>query len=85
MFPLAKIRGYSGAAVNQARADNWQPLALVVKALRPVARLPKRLHMDFCWATFHEFSAAPASTGQPFSYTELYFPDFYAGKCVSDP
>jgi hypothetical protein len=33
-FPLAKIRAYSGAG-NQQRADNWQQLAITVKALVP--------------------------------------------------
>ena len=28
-FPLSRIRAYSGTA-NQARADNWQPLAIAV-------------------------------------------------------
>jgi hypothetical protein len=63
VFPVAKIRGYTGALVNRARTDNWQPLALVVKALTPVTRLPRRLHTDFCWASFDEFSARPASPG----------------------
>ena len=48
-FPLSRVRAYSGAA-NQARADNWQPLAITVKTLVPVPRLPQRLHTAFCWA-----------------------------------
>jgi hypothetical protein len=67
VFPHARIRGYtllvngSGGIIDrdrakQVRADNWQPLALTVKALRPVATLPKRLHMDFSWASFDEFA-----------------------------
>ena len=48
-FPLSRIRAYSGVA-NQARADNWQPLAITVKALVPVPKLPQRLHTAYCWA-----------------------------------
>ena len=54
-FPDARIRAYSGAVGNQARSDNWQPLAITVKALVPVPALPKRLHTAFCWAGVKEF------------------------------
>eukprot|EP01045_Picozoa_sp_COSAG04_P002527 COSAG04_NODE_92_length_26689_cov_12.755434_12_plen_577_part_00 len=53
-FPLSRIRAYSGAA-NQARADNWQPLAIAVKKLTPVPALPKRLHTAYCWSGADEF------------------------------
>lgn len=53
-FPLSRIRAYSGAA-NQARADNWQPLAITVKKLTPVPALPKRLHTAYCWSGPNEF------------------------------
>eukprot|EP01051_Picozoa_sp_SAG22_P005001 SAG22_NODE_285_length_12974_cov_2.969087_2_plen_911_part_00 len=53
-FTAARIRAYSGAAKNQLRSDNWQPLAITVKALVP-APLPKRLHTAFCWAGVKEF------------------------------
>ena len=53
-FPLSRIRAYSGAA-NQARADNWQPLAITVKQLTPVPALPKRLHTAYCWSGADEF------------------------------
>jgi hypothetical protein len=46
-FPHARIRAYSGVS-NQQRSDNWQPLAITVKPVIPVAALPKRLHTSFC-------------------------------------
>ena len=48
-FPQAQIRGYTGAS-NQQRSDNWQALAITVKALVPVPVLPKRLHTAYCWS-----------------------------------
>ena len=54
IFPLSRIRAYSGAA-NQLRADNWQPLAITVMALVPVPDLPKRLHTAFCWSDAYQF------------------------------
>ena len=73
VYSLARIRAYtllsnSDGTTNrdrQARADNWQPLVLTVKALRPVTALPRRLHIDFCWASFDEFAPQPASPGLP--------------------
>ena len=53
-FPLARIRGYTGAH-NQQRTDNWQPLAITVKAINPVPKLPQRLHTSFCWAEPFQF------------------------------
>jgi hypothetical protein len=53
-FPLSRIRAYSGAT-NQARSDNWQPLAITVKKLTPVPTLPKRLHTSYCWAGARPF------------------------------
>ena len=53
-FPQSRIRAYSGAP-NQQREDNWQPLAVTVKALVPVPVLPKRLHTSFCFAFPRQF------------------------------
>lgn len=59
IFPRAKIRAYTGAP-NQQRADNWQPLAITVKPLIPVASLPKRLHTSFCDTVSRPFVDDPA-------------------------
>lgn len=56
-FALSRVRAYSGAA-NQARSDNWQPLAITVKKLTP-AVLPKRLHTAYCWAGARPFVDDP--------------------------
>jgi hypothetical protein len=53
-FPQARIRGYTSTK-NQRRSDNWQPLAVTVAALRPVAALPNRLHTSFCWSGARAF------------------------------
>eukprot|EP01052_Picozoa_sp_SAG31_P048606 SAG31_NODE_10242_length_1165_cov_1.389306_1_plen_292_part_10 len=50
-FSLARIRVYSTSA-GQQRADNWQTLAIQVEELKPVPRLPKRLHTSYCWSNF---------------------------------
>eukprot|EP01050_Picozoa_sp_SAG11_P005253 SAG11_NODE_362_length_10182_cov_9.886641_10_plen_813_part_00 len=54
-FPKSKARAYTGLE-NQARSDNWQTLALTVRALEPLpAGLPSRLRTKFCWAGWQEF------------------------------
>eukprot|EP01043_Picozoa_sp_COSAG02_P002326 COSAG02_NODE_54_length_43941_cov_54.857990_2_plen_574_part_00 len=53
-FALSRVRAYSSPA-NQARADNWQPLAITVKKLTPVPVLPKRLHTAYCWSGARPF------------------------------
>ena len=58
-FPQSRIRAYSGAP-NQQREDNWQPLAVTVKALEPVPVLPKRLQRPFATP-----SRASSSTTTP--------------------
>ena len=59
VFTLTRIRAYTGAA-NQRRADNWQTLAITVKTLVPVPRLPRRLRTSFCYTTPRQFVDDPA-------------------------
>ena len=56
-FPRARIRAYFDG--NQARADNWQPMALTIKPLKPLATMPKRLHTSFCWSDPFPFIDEP--------------------------
>eukprot|EP00040_Diaphanoeca_grandis_P028166 m.161880 g.161880 ORF g.161880 m.161880 type:complete len:971 (-) comp31257_c0_seq1:282-3194(-) len=53
-FTASRIRAYSGDT-NQQRGDNWQPLAITVSKLTPVASLPTRLHTAYCWSQWNEF------------------------------
>lgn len=61
-FALARIRAYNTATrgassqANQKRTDNWQPLAMTVKKLVPVLRMPTRLHTAYCWSNADAFA-----------------------------
>ena len=57
-FP-ARIRAYFEG--DRARSDNWQPMTLTVKPLKPLAVMPKRLHTSFCWSDPFPFIDDPSA------------------------
>jgi hypothetical protein len=72
-FPDVRIRAYfvktgtHAGSPNQARADNWQPMALTVKPIKPLTTMPKRLHTSFCWSGPFPFVDEPSSGSSSYS------------------